>query len=166
VPEYTKAELWSTIHIGMAIVCACLPPVRPLYTGIASLLTKTSSSMRQRYYSARGQSSIAAKESTGSAISRSGDAIEILPLSHQVCHCGTSNLNNTSAGTFPPSTRYQECSCSARLKDSRMKKLPVRPSERDDPATTVKDARAETIWFEEELENSSRGQRTFLDDAS
>jgi hypothetical protein len=47
-----------------------------------------------------------------------------------------------------------------------VKALPLRPSESDDPTTTVKDPRAETVWFEEELENSSRGQRTFLDDAS
>lgn len=135
----------------MAIVCACLPTVRPLLAGISSLLTKTSSGMRQRYYSARGQYSRGTTESSGTAVSRSGDAIEILPLSHRECHCGAYNLNSTSMETFPSSSRHQECYCGASLKDPRTK--------------TVKDPLVETVGLEEELE-SRRGQRAFLDDAS
>lgn len=30
VPSYTKTEVWTTVHVGMAIVCACLPVCWPL----------------------------------------------------------------------------------------------------------------------------------------
>jgi hypothetical protein len=28
---FSKAELWSGVHVGIAIVCACLPTLRPLF---------------------------------------------------------------------------------------------------------------------------------------
>ena len=46
VPSYSKAELWSTVHVGMAMVCACLPTLRPLIFRSSSSAT---SSRRRRY---------------------------------------------------------------------------------------------------------------------
>ena len=30
VPSYSRTEVWTTVHAGMAIVCACLPIFKPL----------------------------------------------------------------------------------------------------------------------------------------
>ncbi|MCJ1358286.1 MAG: hypothetical protein MMC33_008285 [Icmadophila ericetorum] len=40
---YLKGILWSNIHLGTAIVCACLPALRPLFTHVASFFTSLSS---------------------------------------------------------------------------------------------------------------------------
>lgn len=34
-PLYSKTEIWTSIHTGMAIVCACLPTFGPLVAKIA-----------------------------------------------------------------------------------------------------------------------------------
>ena len=44
IPTYTKSELWSVIHIGCAVVCACLPSLRPLVIRV-KYLTSTISSL-------------------------------------------------------------------------------------------------------------------------
>ncbi|ERF69692.1 hypothetical protein EPUS_03684 [Endocarpon pusillum Z07020] len=121
VPEYIKAELWSTIHIGMAIFCACLPTIRPLFTGMTSRLAKASSSLRQRYCSASGRYSKDTAASSNSPVPRSEDAIEILSLSQQECHCGAYDLGGASADTFSSPGHYRECYCAASLKDPRAK---------------------------------------------
>ena len=54
VPSYTGADLWSSIHVGMAIVCACLPTLRPLVTR-TGIFASAFASVRQRYYSSRGK---------------------------------------------------------------------------------------------------------------
>lgn len=56
IPSYTGADLWSSIHIGMAIVCACLPTLRPLVTR-TGVFASAYASVRQRYYSSRGNRS-------------------------------------------------------------------------------------------------------------
>lgn len=56
IPSYSGAGLWSAIHIGMAIICACLPPIRPLLSR-KEFFTSAVSSVRQRYYSLRGHDS-------------------------------------------------------------------------------------------------------------
>ncbi|QSZ34446.1 hypothetical protein DSL72_006038 [Monilinia vaccinii-corymbosi] len=43
--DFPRAELWSTVHVGMAIVCACLPNLRPL-------LNRITASVRRLYGSA------------------------------------------------------------------------------------------------------------------
>ena len=47
VPSYTGADLWSSIHVGMAIVCACLPTLRPLVTR-TGIFASAFASVRQR----------------------------------------------------------------------------------------------------------------------
>ena len=34
--DFPRAELWSAVHVGMAIVCACLPNFRPLLNRITA----------------------------------------------------------------------------------------------------------------------------------
>jgi hypothetical protein len=148
----------------MAIICACLPTVRPLFAGISSLLVKTSSSMRQRYNSARGQYSQAATDIPDSEVSRSGDAVEIFPLSQQKCRCGASNQNRASVETFPPWSRQHECYCGASLQDPRMKTVLLRSPEDGYSGSTVEVTAAETFRMGEELANS-RGQRMFAENA-
>ncbi|KAI1441383.1 hypothetical protein F5Y02DRAFT_297316 [Annulohypoxylon stygium] len=43
-PSYSRTEIWATIHICMATICACLPIFRPLIHRVAksSFVTKTS----------------------------------------------------------------------------------------------------------------------------
>ncbi|ESZ90140.1 hypothetical protein SBOR_9478 [Sclerotinia borealis F-4128] len=43
--DFPRAELWSAVHVGMAIVCACLPNFRPL-------LNRITASARRLYGSA------------------------------------------------------------------------------------------------------------------
>ncbi|PQE04667.1 integral membrane Pth11-like protein [Rutstroemia sp. NJR-2017a BBW] len=42
--DFSKAELWSAVHVGMAIVCACLPSFRPLLTRITTTARRIYSS--------------------------------------------------------------------------------------------------------------------------
>jgi hypothetical protein len=34
VPSYSRTEVWTTVHAGMSIVCACLPIFKPLATRV------------------------------------------------------------------------------------------------------------------------------------
>ena len=56
IPSYSGANLWSAIHIGTAIICACLPPIRPLINFPKSI-PSAFSSIRRRYYNSRGRQS-------------------------------------------------------------------------------------------------------------
>lgn len=47
VPRFGPAEVWTTLHVGLAIVCACLPILKPLFarmTGNSAFSTLTSRS--------------------------------------------------------------------------------------------------------------------------
>lgn len=37
VVSFTKASLWSSIHLGTAVICACVPTYRPLLDRIVSM---------------------------------------------------------------------------------------------------------------------------------
>ena len=54
IPSYSGANLWSAIHIGTAIICACLPPIRPLVNR-PRFIPSAFSSIRRRYYNSRGR---------------------------------------------------------------------------------------------------------------
>lgn len=43
---FSRAELWSAVHVGIAVVCACLPVLRPFLITV----TRTASSIRRRLY--------------------------------------------------------------------------------------------------------------------
>lgn len=43
--SFAKGELWSTIHTGTAIICACLPIYRPLVVKVLAI----SNTMLHRY---------------------------------------------------------------------------------------------------------------------
>ena len=51
---FSKAELWSIIHVGIAIVCACLPTLRPLFIRTASSVP---SSWQRRHFNVSDPSS-------------------------------------------------------------------------------------------------------------
>jgi hypothetical protein len=79
-PEYSKSGLWSTVHIIMGIICACLPTLRPLFPRTSFLTSNTSSTIRRRYYDFRGQEP---KDLTGTDSgtgSRARYTLEALPL--------------------------------------------------------------------------------------
>lgn len=42
---FTQGDIWSNIHAGTAIICACLPTYRPLFPRLAAF----SNNVRQRY---------------------------------------------------------------------------------------------------------------------
>ncbi|KAF4621882.1 hypothetical protein G7Y89_g14465 [Cudoniella acicularis] len=50
---FTRAELWSAVHINIAIVCACLPTLRPLLTRALAVVSSIS---RRLYGSGTGAS--------------------------------------------------------------------------------------------------------------
>ena len=41
IPSYSRTEVWTTVHAGMAIVCACLPVLKPLLNRISNSNTVT-----------------------------------------------------------------------------------------------------------------------------
>ena len=67
---FAKAETWSAVHIGIAIVCACLPTYRPLFARAAA----TFSSFRRHYY---GSGSHTDDSNTRS---KASGKVEVLPL--------------------------------------------------------------------------------------
>ncbi|CAG8961554.1 hypothetical protein HYFRA_00006088 [Hymenoscyphus fraxineus] len=50
---FSKAELWSAVHIGVAIICASLPCLRPFLL----LITRTASTIRSRLTGSSGSNS-------------------------------------------------------------------------------------------------------------
>ncbi|KAL8800462.1 MAG: hypothetical protein Q9182_005174 [Xanthomendoza sp. 2 TL-2023] len=84
IPSYTGADLWSSIHIGMAIVCACLPTLRPLVTR-SGIISTAYSSIWQRYYSSRAKHS-ASEEDTLPSLAKdrsfsTAENFEMVPIS-------------------------------------------------------------------------------------
>lgn len=57
VPSYSNAEVWTTVHAGMSIVCASLPIFRPLAGRIAASAFVTKISSLPRYLGVRTASS-------------------------------------------------------------------------------------------------------------
>jgi len=75
---FARAELWSAVHIGIAIVCACLPTLRPLLTRA----TATASSISRRLYgfSFSNRTDKTAGGSTSASKSGGVSHVEELPL--------------------------------------------------------------------------------------
>ena len=53
VPSYSRTEVWTTVHTGIAIVCACLPIFKPLLNRISNSrlgrsVSKTASKVASR----------------------------------------------------------------------------------------------------------------------
>jgi hypothetical protein len=80
---FGKAGIWSAIHVCMAIVCACLPALRPLFTTIFDFIGQTTSTIRERSSSLRGRSSKGDIDSDRTERPRNAETIEVLPLRHQ-----------------------------------------------------------------------------------
>jgi hypothetical protein len=57
---FSKAELWSGVHVGIAIVCACLPTFRPLFIRTAA---SASSFWNRRYFNSSHLSSDKGRQS-------------------------------------------------------------------------------------------------------
>ena len=67
---FSKAELWSVVHVGIAIVCACLPTLRKLFVRTT---TNASSFGHRRYFHTINSSSdggIKSKFMSSNALSR------------------------------------------------------------------------------------------------
>lgn len=65
--SFTKASLWTCIHLGVAILCACLPTYGPLWPSIMSM----GNSIRS-LVSTRTKTTTTGKSSSTSAISANG----------------------------------------------------------------------------------------------
>ncbi|MCJ1312447.1 hypothetical protein MMC25_006121 [Agyrium rufum] len=63
-PSYSKTEVWTAIHAGMAIVCASLPVFRPIATRISrsTLATKLTNSISRRHSYSSGGWSVVGKD--------------------------------------------------------------------------------------------------------
>ncbi|KAL2065587.1 hypothetical protein VTL71DRAFT_3257 [Oculimacula yallundae] len=75
---FARAELWSAVHIGTAIVCACLPILRPLI----KRATATASSFKRKYGSSLSSRQGSGGNSSGGSptASRSRRPVEVLAL--------------------------------------------------------------------------------------
>ena len=40
--DFNRVALWSTIQLGLAIICSCLPTYGPVFKHVASLFRKES----------------------------------------------------------------------------------------------------------------------------
>ena len=99
-PSLARAGLWSAVHVGMAIVCACLPPLRPLLNSASTSISNTTSSLQGRYSPFRApsaKSSIGSKSRAGSKTedrrsegSKTGEMAEVLPREFEEPYCGAS----------------------------------------------------------------------------
>jgi len=82
--SYSKSEIWSTVHVGTGIACACLPPLRPLFfRSSASKPSKGLSSLRWRYYGIQDWSSKWFGHTGESGGSKTRDTVEEIPLRSQ-----------------------------------------------------------------------------------
>lgn len=76
--DFPRAELWSAVHVGMAIVCACLPNFRPL-------LNRMTASARRLYGSAITSDRDPNKSGSGgsrTAVSKNKNATELMTFSN------------------------------------------------------------------------------------
>ncbi|TVY73498.1 Satratoxin biosynthesis SC1 cluster protein [Lachnellula suecica] len=97
---FAKAELWSSVHIGIAIVCACLPTLRPFLTHA----TASMSSIKTRLHGS-GTSKIGHSDgsySNSSSGSKRRSQVEVLamkPLKNTTDqHSDTVGLTKDSGG--------------------------------------------------------------------
>ena len=100
---FSKAELWSAVHIGIAIVCACLPTLRPT-------LNRFTAKAKSLYGSAFSSSKLG--HTSGTSNQESGGSnnrgpLEVLTLKHvkkesKDPHRDTAPLTNESGelGSF------------------------------------------------------------------
>ena len=74
IVNFARGSIWTTIHLGMAIICACLPTYRPLLTKcearLASLRGRYSSKLRSGIWSKKFQRNESTSESDGSCEQR------------------------------------------------------------------------------------------------
>ncbi|KAA8571276.1 hypothetical protein EYC84_000603 [Monilinia fructicola] len=92
--DFPRAELWSTVHVGMAIVCACLPNFRPL-------LNRITASARRLYGSAitSDRDPNASGSSGGrSGVSKNKHAAELMTLGN-IRRPKPNELEDTGADT-------------------------------------------------------------------
>lgn len=85
---FVKAELWSAVHIGIAIVCACLPTLRPLLTRA----TTSATSLRRKLYGSQGTDGSVGYSTTSSAGSKNKAGVEVHALK---------SVSNSSSPTDP-----------------------------------------------------------------
>lgn len=93
--DFPRAELWSTVHVGIAIVCACLPNFRPLLNCITA---------RARRLYGSGKTSDRDPNTSGSSGGRSGASkikhpVELMALSNIRRPRPTNELEDTNADT-------------------------------------------------------------------
>ncbi|KAF7947983.1 hypothetical protein EAE96_009052 [Botrytis aclada] len=92
--DFPRAELWSAVHVGMAIVCACLPNFRPLLNRITASARRLygSAMTSDRDHNASGSSA------SRSAASKNKTAVELMTLSH-IRRRGQNELEDRNADT-------------------------------------------------------------------
>lgn len=99
VPSYSQAELWSSVHIGMAIVCACLPPLRPLFSRVwlSSVKAHYNSLRKSVSFRTRGSAQTSSNEGAG----ESGKSMVVPPPPRtEVCQCGARGTSPHEDGTW------------------------------------------------------------------
>ncbi|KAL8812469.1 MAG: hypothetical protein Q9200_000998 [Gallowayella weberi] len=89
--NFVNGGIWAETEPSVAVICACLPSLRPLFTVAASLKSKISSQSTLSQKSSRwlmwgGSGHSGSKESNSSSFSRMGEFAEELdmPLGHEV----------------------------------------------------------------------------------
>ncbi|KAL8798381.1 MAG: hypothetical protein Q9182_006703 [Xanthomendoza sp. 2 TL-2023] len=89
--NFINGGIWAETEPSVAVICACLPSLRPLFTVAASFKSKLSSQSTQSQKSSRwlmwgGSGHSGSKESNSSSFSRMGEFSEELdmPLGHAV----------------------------------------------------------------------------------
>ncbi|PVH72434.1 hypothetical protein DL98DRAFT_563529 [Cadophora sp. DSE1049] len=103
---FARAELWSAVHIGIAIVCACLPTLRPLIKRAST----TASSLRRKYgsSSSSGQDTSANGSGTSNAASRNRGPTEVLTLKNvRTGSASADNVRLTRDDDLPPVIPFQ-----------------------------------------------------------
>ncbi|KAK0112312.1 hypothetical protein ONS96_001560 [Cadophora gregata f. sp. sojae] len=103
---FARAELWSAVHIGIAIVCACLPTLRPLIKRAST----TASSLRRKYgsSSSSGQDTSANGSGGSNVASRNRGPSEVLTLKNvRTGSASADNVRLTRDGESPPVIPFQ-----------------------------------------------------------
>ncbi|KAH6706285.1 hypothetical protein BKA61DRAFT_580541 [Leptodontidium sp. MPI-SDFR-AT-0119] len=103
---FARAELWSAVHIGIAIVCACLPTLRPLIKRAST----TAASLKRKYgsSSSSGQDSSANGSGGSNAASRNRGHTEVLALKNvRTGSASADNVYLTGDDDLPPIFPFQ-----------------------------------------------------------
>jgi hypothetical protein len=137
-PEYTKSGLWSTVHIIMGIICACLPTLRPLFPRTHSLISHTSSAIRRRYYDFRGVEPKDLSASDSGIGSSTGYGLEVLPFKGAGGQIETTPIR-------PPEPTHGGI-----VKDTtvEIESAPAGGSEENLCSANIKDPRRLTMWLD------------------